>query len=72
MSELRLPSYQSLWMLKHGRPDQIRVDFRQTAAGGVNWVILTVLAPYRDRERDGGLLVPPNTTLTSHRDLIVR
>ena len=23
------------------------------------------------RERDGGLLVPPNTTLTSHRDLIV-
>jgi len=27
---------------------------------------------YRDRKRDGGLLVPPNTTLTSHRDLIVR
>jgi hypothetical protein len=42
MGELRRPSYLSLWMSKHGRPDQIRVDFRQTASGAVSWVILAV------------------------------
>ena len=42
MGELRHPSYLSLWMSKHGRPDQIRVDFRQTASGAVSWVILAV------------------------------